>query len=365
MLYPIHQPFSGTVAADGTFSYSGYAIQTAGWALPFVTAEQAQMDTKGNLIAVGNPRWSLSIDKNKAAYGTGSSAELGPRLLPPKSTISVNMSNGIPGAIVNGIIQGSYSNLTNTSEVMANYTPSINPIAINSSSAPLETTIANGTSLASGGNATMTVPVGTTYLMIAMFPNSATSVNLHGITGAAVDRYYTETFANQFGSFRFVSPVIRYIPVDQLIDTTLQFDNVGPGAINNLVISARTDPIPAAANKDQAPVEIYPIPATSIGSNATLNIIPSSTFSGRVYRLLHYSLFQDGANATGRFDIQDTSANLLHSLQCIATRGLLGEGDFDGPAIIGGAGIQILNAGTAASFLSGVITVRQQIWPGT
>ena len=106
-------------------------------------------------------------------------------------------------------------------------------------------------------------------------------------------------------------------------------------------------------------VQRFPIAAVSVGSAGTLIIVPIANVGIKTLYLKKFSLFQDGANAAGRWLLQDTNGSSIHDMFCTNVRGLLDRGDFEGISVPGGPGVglQIVNSGGVASFLGGYVDV--------
>jgi len=328
----------------------------------------------------GAAEWALVSGGSALTFGRGRRVTLGPELLEPFDTLTLQVAGGPPNQPITGTVSGMAGD---QDEISGTFTPAPNTIALDTAPTGVPILPLAGTSLTSGNFVNcQPLPIGTTYVRVWMAPSTPATVQLIGLANPSVfgglNRiYYQENAPTSTGFYRDVE-------VDPELELTLRFNNNGAGTINGLVITAHTDPVPPDVFNSQPaiPVNVQPasgadfpvhnttaapwqaaasnagVAATSVNAGASLTLI--AAVAGKTVYLHGYSFSQDGANAAAQWQLQDSGGGTIATFFDVAARHVFASGDFRGFPLAAGLGVRITNGGAAASFVGGFLSYTQQ-----
>lgn len=324
----------------------------------------------------GNPSWTISVGGQLLRFGNGPAVNLGPLLTAPGERLTVAIAGATPGVQVTGTFDG--NQYSSAEEAAASYRPTANTITVNTFAQQRQIDSFTQAPNVVVSNRLYLLPTGTQSVRIQLNQN-AQNVTFAGfkVLGAQSGIIYVFPSSGSGTSGGF-DDWFKPAPVDLAGGVLFSLDTTGSASGveveitadlgQSFVIASLTgagtsngQPILVTNSGTPAPWQAgtirQPIAATSVAGAGGVLVLIAGT-AGKTIHPSRFSFFQDGANAAGRFDLEETSAaGLIHSMQCTNVRGLLDRGTLEGIAtgIPVGAGIQVANAGAANSFISGFI----------
>lgn len=365
MLFPVSQPFSVTVDANGNAQKDVSGLFTGNWSMVMLTARHAQ-NVNGVQVPVGTPLWQFIVDKDVVSHGTGPAVELGPRPVAPKSTISINLTGGIPGANVIGLIHGLYSNQPNAHELLQSaYTPAPNSIAIQNviprkTLYPIGVTPPVGPQIAT--TPSFTVAASGTVNTSFIIPTGTVAIRVLANSAGLAFSYTLGVIGHQSGQQYFGSPtqpgttVIVPIPAfpitipiesdwDTQLDITATAPSTNTGPVSFFISALFSSEQPGQAGAAQqvfvpssTPVSVFPsswnifgvqdsgAPALGVQASATLPSIAGRFWIVRVISADLGAIAAPAANAV-RLQLIDNAGPLTRWSRIMALPAVAGAVD--------------------------------------
>lgn len=237
-LWPISKPVSTTVKNDGTASIDVSGNFTNFWAMVLATMQQVQ-NINGTLTPVGNPNWYMLNGSDTVTFGQGASAEVGPRLFGPKATISIRVTNGVPGAQITGTLQGSYSDKPNELLWQPVYTAL--PSAIFAQVTPVQGDIIdtiNNAAMSTVTDNAIPIPVGTVSIGFLVASGVGAPPTQVVVTGAQSGYGY---FNGLLGLSMGIPQWFPFTPLDTTVNWKV-VNNTGTATSVNLLASPVIQP---------------------------------------------------------------------------------------------------------------------------
>jgi hypothetical protein len=220
------------------------------------------------------------------------------------------------------------------------------------------------TFFAGGGHVDLTGEVtNETYFGSEPFPTSPSTVPVSGIlyfpaipVDTTVKVIYDAVAAVRVNFWMFALPTVPAVSVINEIKTVLM-DSLG--SLLSTPTELAADPLLGVTLSGANPAP-WQAPRSVVTFNASIasggNSIIIAAAGGVTLYLHHFTIGDDGANAAARYHFQDTTGADLDIYVTTNVRGIKAVGSFGGLKLTTGRGVRILQAGAAASFISGKLT---------
>lgn len=332
----------GTTDSKGNFSQTIRLDKTDEW--------------RNLKVAIGTTaaaEWALTTAGTPLTYGRGRRVTLGPELLQPFDTLTVSCTGGPVSAAVSGSCTGTGGS---EQEIVSAYVPAPNTIALDSA-APIVKL--GNVRVTANQTLSTSFPLPPGALAIGFLVDSFGSVGSPTQVQVSGDQTL-DTYLTDFNPTGLHGAMLGGVDTSatlQVIGNGVTASNVYLVVWTSQAVVALSPFIEQSPLPWQAPQNVAAIAATSVNSAATLNIIPAA--AGKTVRLFSYSFSQDAANAAAQWQLQDTTGTLIAAYLDVAARHVFASGDFHSLPLTPGVGLQIENAGAAASFVAGFVTYSQ------
>jgi hypothetical protein len=342
---PVEKPFSGTTDSTGAFTFQGI-IRQAYWTLVKVVAS-----------CPGTGVWSILLTGTQIPldFAVGPRLSVGPFIIAPEQSITVQLVNATPNSIVSGNLWGKQYPDQQSAALDMVIAPNPLTVATQSSRGLGQFTFGQGAQTTQN----VKIPSDTQYLLLIPFPNRVgyTQIMVSGhVTGATYLPSQSPSLLQQTGTNPF-----SVGPIDSSDDTSvdIQVTAIAGGILDNfsLYVVALFNP-PTPIPGELAASQLVPAswqapnksPAYLEGSNTAVNGATLVTgVAGQTIRVFGWQIEQEGGAAF--VALRDSSI--------AAPNGRFATNNAVGSATGGGSGSPLTTgAGVIIDSVAGATTAR-------